>query len=68
MLSAFQNFALNVAKKRIREAEDVGAEALVTACPFCKTNLAKSADVKRSSIRVYDICEIALMSFITHTR
>lgn len=65
VLSAFPNFALNVAKKRIREAEDVGAEALVTACPFCKTNLAKSADVKRSSIRVYDISEIALMSFIT---
>jgi Fe-S oxidoreductase len=37
--SAFPEFALNAAKTRIQEAEDTGAKILISACPFCSTNL-----------------------------
>ena len=37
--SAFDDFALWSATERLKEAKEAGAEALVSACPFCKRNL-----------------------------
>ena len=36
--SAFDGFALWSATERLKEAKEAGAEALVSACPFCKRN------------------------------
>jgi Fe-S oxidoreductase len=35
-----------IAKNRMKEAEESGAELLVTACPFCKLNLNDNSDME----------------------
>jgi len=58
--SAFNDFAVNVAVERIRDAEAVGAEILATACPFCVLNLTQGAKKINSKVKVMDISEILL--------
>ena len=52
--------ALEIAKKRIDEACDTGAQILVTACPFCEQNLSEAARLSERRIVVKDISEILL--------
>jgi Fe-S oxidoreductase len=54
--SAFDDFALWSATKRLKEAKEAGAEALVSACPFCKRNLKEAAE--KEEIEVYDVVEL----------
>ncbi|MCL2890714.1 MAG: heterodisulfide reductase-related iron-sulfur binding cluster [Methanomassiliicoccaceae archaeon] len=58
--SAFNDFAVNVAADRIRDAEAVGAEILATSCPFCVLNLSAGAKKLGSKIKVMDISEMLL--------
>ncbi|MFA6803079.1 MAG: heterodisulfide reductase-related iron-sulfur binding cluster [Candidatus Methanomethylophilaceae archaeon] len=58
--SAFNDFAVNVAAERVRDAEAVGAEVIATACPFCVLNLKAGAKKIGSKVRVMDISEILL--------
>ncbi len=58
--SAFNDFAVNIAAERIRDAEAVGAEVIATACPFCVLNLKQGAAKIKSKIKVMDITEILL--------
>ena len=58
--SAFNDFAVNIAAERIRDAEKVGAEIIATACPFCVLNLRAGAKKINSKIKVMDITEILL--------
>jgi heterodisulfide reductase subunit D len=58
--SAYNNFAVNIAAERIRDAEEVGAEIIATACPFCVLNLKAGAKQIGSKIKVMDITEILL--------
>jgi len=58
--SAFNDFAVNVAADRIRDAEEVGAEILATSCPFCVLNLSAGAKKIGSKIKVMDISEMLL--------
>ena len=58
--SAFNDFAVNIAAQRIRDAEEVGAEVIATACPFCVLNLKHGAKKIGSKIKVMDITEILL--------
>jgi Fe-S oxidoreductase len=37
--SAFPEFAVETAKERVQEAKETGAEAMVTSCPWCESNL-----------------------------
>jgi Fe-S oxidoreductase len=60
--SAFPEMALKAAKIRVEEAEDSGAEVLVSACPFCSTNLQDGIKDKSSKLIYYDISEIILMA------
>lgn len=60
--SAFPELALNSAKTRIEEAEDTKADALVSACPFCSTNLQDGIGESGSKLKYYDISELILMS------
>ncbi len=60
--SAFPEMALNTAKSRIIEAEDSGADAIVSACPFCSTNLQEAIQAKGSKLKYYDISELILMA------
>jgi len=58
--SAFNDFAVNIAAERIRDAEKVGAEIIATACPFCVLNLRAGAKKINSKVKVMDITEILL--------
>ena len=55
---AFPDFAESTATKRIAEAKSTGADAIVTACPWCvrvfKDAIAKNGD----SMEVHDIIEL----------
>ena len=57
--SAFDDFALWSAAERLKEAKEAGAEALVSACPFCKRNLKEAAEKEQQGeLEVYDIVEL----------
>ena len=56
--SAYDGFALWCATERLKEAREAGAEALVSACPFCKRNLREAAEKEGKGTRVYDIVEL----------
>jgi Fe-S oxidoreductase len=58
--SQYNDFAVNVAVSRIRDAEATGAEILVTCCPFCVTNLSQGAAKIKSKIKVMDLGEVLL--------
>lgn len=60
--SAFPEMALNTAKTRIAEAEDSGANILVSSCPFCSTNLQDGIKDRNSNLQYYDISELILMA------
>jgi len=51
-------FALWTAKERIEEAESTGAEAIVTACPWCEKTFNEAIKESGSDLKVYDIVEI----------
>ncbi len=59
---AFPDYALWTARERLEEVEHVGADAVVTSCPFCVQMLERAVADKGSSIRVYDLPEMLLAS------
>ena len=52
------DFAMWTAKERINEAIATGAEAIVSACPWCEKTLTAAAKECGSSLKVYDIVEL----------
>lgn len=46
------------ARQRIDEAESTGAEAIVTACPWCEKNFTEAIAATGSKLKVYDIVEL----------
>jgi len=57
---AFPDFALWTAGERIEEAQETGAEAIVTCSPDVKELLTKAIEAKKVNMAVYDITEIIL--------
>jgi Fe-S oxidoreductase len=55
---AFPEFASWAAGQRLEEVRDVGAQAVVTACPWCKANFAGAAKAKGDGTEIYDIAEL----------
>ena len=51
-------FAMWTATERIKEAESTGAEAIVSACPWCEKLLGEVAKSSNSRLKVYDIVEL----------
>jgi len=43
---------------RVKEAEDTGAEALTSTCPFCWTGLHEAIEENSSKLGLYDIIEL----------
>lgn len=60
--SAFPDMAIRASINRIEEAEDSGANILVSACPFCSTNLQDGIKESGSKLKYYDISELILMA------
>jgi Fe-S oxidoreductase len=51
-------FSMWTAKERIEEAISTGAEAIVTACPWCEQNFTNAIKEMGSSLKVYDVVEL----------
>ncbi|RZN68482.1 MAG: (Fe-S)-binding protein [Candidatus Methanolliviera hydrocarbonicum] len=56
--SAFPDFALWTAGERVKEAESVGVDTIVTSCPFCVRNLTDAVEEFGKPFKVYDLSEI----------
>jgi Fe-S oxidoreductase len=57
-----KDFALWTAGERLKEAKEVGAEAIVSACPRCKDNFEEAIKLEKGRIKVYDISELVLQA------
>lgn len=53
-----EDFALWTASERIAEARSAGAEAIVSACPWCEQNLKDAMAADPDPLPVYDIVEL----------
>ena len=58
MIDSYPDFAAWTAAERIEEARTTGAEAIVTACPWCKRNFDDVMEKNGETIPVYDIAEL----------
>jgi len=54
----FPELALEISKARIREAEETGAEILVSICPFCYRNLSDAITALNSEIKMVDLMDL----------
>jgi Fe-S oxidoreductase len=54
----YPEYSAWTAGERITEANTTGAQALVTACPWCESNFAKAVDENGKGIQVLDIIEL----------
>jgi Fe-S oxidoreductase len=58
VLEAYPDFAQHTAGKRLDEAAAVGAEAIVSACGWCKRSFMDACTENGRHMRVYDIVEL----------
>ncbi|NHI91660.1 MAG: (Fe-S)-binding protein [Candidatus Lokiarchaeota archaeon] len=54
----FPELSLDIAKSRIKEAEETGVEFLVSICPFCYRNLSDAIIALDSKIKMIDLLEL----------
>jgi Fe-S oxidoreductase len=59
---AYPDFASWTANERLKEAEDTGADAIVTACGWCIRNFRDAIEENGNHIRVMDIIELVAQS------
>ncbi|MDY6965270.1 MAG: heterodisulfide reductase-related iron-sulfur binding cluster, partial [Halobacteriota archaeon] len=62
MRTALPDVASETGKHRVEQAEDTGAEVLVSACPFCAQNLTDCIKEAGSDLKFMDITEILVKS------
>ena len=62
VLEAFPELAEDTAKERLDEAKSTGAEALVTACPWCVRKFKDTLAETDGKIKIYDLIDLALIS------
>lgn len=55
---AYPEFSMWTASERIEEAKATGAEALVSACPWCERNFKDAVSALGDTLQVYDIVEL----------
>ncbi len=58
VIDAYPDFALWTALERIDEAKSTGAEAMITACPWCKRNFSDALKEGNGRLKIYDIVEL----------
>ncbi len=58
--AAVPDFSLWTAAERLGEAWSTGAEAVVSCCPFCRSNFEKAIEAGKSKIDYYDITELVV--------
>ncbi|MHA1278092.1 MAG: (Fe-S)-binding protein [Candidatus Helarchaeota archaeon] len=60
--AGYSDWALEVAYERVKEAEEVGAEAIISACPFCWRNLDDAIKKYNSKLRMFDEIQLVRMA------
>jgi len=55
---AYPDFSLWTAKERLEEAKATGAEAIVSACPWCERNFIDTSNGNGERMKIYDIIEL----------
>lgn len=55
---AFPEYAAWTASERIEEAKATGAEAIVSACPWCERNFMDAVTNRSDAMQVYDIIDL----------
>lgn len=58
VIDAYPGFAKWTALQRIEEANDTGAEAIVTACPWCHRNLVDAIRESAQKLKIIDIVSL----------
>jgi len=56
--SGYPEWAVEISGERVKEAEQLGVEAIVSACPFCERNLTDAINKYGSKLTVYDVVEL----------
>ena len=60
--TANPEISLDIAKRRVEEACETGAEILLSACPFCEQSLSEAVNALGKKIRVMDVAELLLQA------
>ena len=58
----FPELALEIAKSRVQEAEETGAEYIVSICPFCYRNLSDAITALGSDLKMVDLTELVIQA------
>jgi Fe-S oxidoreductase len=58
VIDAYPEFSSWTAKERIDEAKCTGAEAIVSACPWCERNFIDAVKANNVNMEVYDVIEL----------
>ncbi len=58
VIEAYPEFSMWTAGERIAEARATGAEALISACPWCERNFMDAISAQGDTMKVYDIIEL----------
>ena len=56
--SGYSQWAVEIAYERVKEAEALGVDAIVSACPFCYRNIGDAIKAYGSNLKMYDIIEL----------
>ena len=55
---AYPEFSRATAIERLEEAQSTGADAVVSACPWCERNFAEAANAGPLKLKVFDVMEL----------
>jgi Fe-S oxidoreductase len=58
VIDGYPDFAKWTAMERIEEAKTTGAEAIVTACPWCRSNFGDAIKESGEKLKVFDVVEL----------
>ncbi|MBD3229143.1 MAG: (Fe-S)-binding protein [Candidatus Lokiarchaeota archaeon] len=56
--AGFRDWAVEIASERVKEAEETGAEILLSTCPFCATNLKDAIKATDSNLKFMDLVDL----------
>jgi Fe-S oxidoreductase len=62
VIESYPDFAIWTALERIEEAKSTGAEAMVTACPWCKRNFMDALKESGDKLKILDVVELVEQS------
>jgi Fe-S oxidoreductase len=58
VFTGFKDFAQWTALERLEEAKDTGAQAIVTSCPWCESNLGNAIKGMKEKIGLRNLIEL----------